>query len=381
MFKNIKLFPPFNFFIWLTFYSAVAVVYFAKITGSYALAVSLFSVSQLAKAAWEVPSGVFSDKYGRRRCLIGGAWLSCLSTFFLAAAGNYWLLLVGMIFAGASQACFSGNNDALLYESLPKLNRQGKYTLYLGKTRSVTEGSFLAGALIGSLLVAHSYSLLMWLSLIPQLIGLSMSYGFIEPRRRLVTDQGGHLSLKAALRFFKSSQALRRLGLVQAIQLGIGEGSWPLVIVFYNSMLPAWLASLIVTSHFLISIVSYRLSGWIIKKLSALTLLIMQEVYARIIFLFALLLPTAASPILMALASILFGAGEVAKSLLLQERLTNNQRATMSSTVSLVGSGLYAICSVLLGFLADQWGIVNTLLTVQVLSLPILWLYLQLRKN
>jgi MFS family permease len=381
MFKNIKLFQPFNFFIWLIFYTAVEVVYFARITGSYALAVSLFSISQLTKAVLEVPSGIFSDTYGRRQCQIIGAWLSFLAVLLYALASNYWVLVLGSIGFGASQAFFSGNNDALLFESLPKARRQQHYENHLGKIQSTGQFSLMVGGLVGAVISPWSMSLLLWLSLIPQIIGLIISYRFSEPRKHLVKEETEYGSLKTAVKLFKTNLALRRLSLAQIIQFGVGEASWQLVIVFYNLMLPVWLAGMVVTSHFLISAVSYRLSGRVIKRLSALKLLIYQEVYGRIIFVTALLLPTPASPVMMALASVLYGPGEVAKNSLLQEKFTDKQRATMSSLVSLVGSVFYAICGVIFGIMADKFGVTKTLLTVQLLLLPVLWIYLKLRKN
>lgn len=381
MFKNLKLFQPFNFFIWMTFYTAVTVIYFAKITGSYALAISLFSIVQISRATLEVPSGIFSDKFGRRQCQIIGAWLSLLTVFLFALAQNYWVLVIGAIFSGASQAFFSGNNDAMLFESLSRVKRQEKYSCHLGKIRSTTEMSFMVGSLIGSIIVKYSYSLLMWLSLVPQLIGLILSYQFVEPKRHLLQEKEKAGHLRQAIKLFKVNLSLRRLSLIQIIQFGLGEASWPLMIVFYNSILPAWQASLVVTSHFLISFFSYRLSGRVIKKMSALGLLIFGEVYSSILCLLALIFPTVFSPLIIAVASVVFGPSEVAKNTLIQEKLTVRQRATMSSMVSLVGSIFYAISGVFLGSMADSIGVNKTLITVQILLLPTLWLFIKIRKN
>ncbi|KKP65671.1 MAG: hypothetical protein US74_C0034G0015, partial [Parcubacteria group bacterium GW2011_GWA2_38_13] len=65
--KNIKLLAFFNFFTDLQFHSAVLVIYFAKVTNSFTLAMSLFAVSMISSALFEVPTGIFSDLIGRKR--------------------------------------------------------------------------------------------------------------------------------------------------------------------------------------------------------------------------------------------------------------------------------------------------------------------------
>ncbi len=380
MFKNIKLFQPFNFFIWMTFYTPLASIYFARVTGSYALALSIFSISQLIRAILEVPSGIFSDTYGRRQCLIIGAWLSFLAVTTYALAGNYWVLVIGAIFSGASNACFSGNNDALLFESLPQSQRHEKYQENLGRANSIMELSFLIGGVAGGIIVNWSWPLIMWLSLVPQLIGLIISYRFKEPSVHVVSDRGAYSHLREACQLFRSNLRLRYLGLAMIIGVGIGEATWPLVAVFYNSVIPVWLVGFMVSANFLISAVSYRLSGRVLKKFKALKMLIFAQIYSRIMFSAGVIFPSVFSPALMALASIFYGPGEVAQNSLLQAELTSKQRATMSSMVSLLGSGFYAICAVVAGVMTDKVGVGKTLLVAQIALLPVLWLYLKMKK-
>ena len=64
--RNVRLFYWFNFFCDFRLLAAVAVIYFAHLTGSYALAMSIFSLTFIAQTACEVPTGVFSDRVGRK---------------------------------------------------------------------------------------------------------------------------------------------------------------------------------------------------------------------------------------------------------------------------------------------------------------------------
>ena len=64
--SNIALLRAFYFCSDFRLYGPVAILYFAQVTGSFAQGLSVFSVAMLAAALLEVPTGVFSDRIGRR---------------------------------------------------------------------------------------------------------------------------------------------------------------------------------------------------------------------------------------------------------------------------------------------------------------------------
>ena len=57
--KNIKILTWFNFFTDFLLYAPVAIIYFERITGSYALGMSIFSIIMIGSALFEVPTGIF----------------------------------------------------------------------------------------------------------------------------------------------------------------------------------------------------------------------------------------------------------------------------------------------------------------------------------
>ena len=108
--KNIGLMPLFNFLIYTKLFTGIISVYFAKVTGSYAVGISLFAIIQVSLALMEVPTGVFSDTLGRRKFLIIGAVLSLMSVLFFAIGSSYLMLALGAMFVGISEAFFFCNN-------------------------------------------------------------------------------------------------------------------------------------------------------------------------------------------------------------------------------------------------------------------------------
>ena len=67
--KNIKLLSWFNFLLDFKFYAPIAIIYFAKVSGSFALGMSVFSLTMLSSAFFEVPTGVYSDMIGRKKTI------------------------------------------------------------------------------------------------------------------------------------------------------------------------------------------------------------------------------------------------------------------------------------------------------------------------
>lgn len=131
--KNIKILTWFNFFTDFRLYAPIAIIYFAKVSGSYALGMSIFSITMISSALFEVPTGIFSDMIGRRKTVIFGAVSAVIYACLYALNHSYWLLAVGALFEGLSRSFYSGNNDALLHDTLSEEGNQHRYDEFLGK--------------------------------------------------------------------------------------------------------------------------------------------------------------------------------------------------------------------------------------------------------
>src|SRR3990167_426786 len=111
--KNVRFLSIFNFLIGFTFFAPLAIIYFAKVSGSYTLGTSIFGVIMLSAAVFEVPTGVVSDKVGRKYTIILGSWARVAAFIFYAIGQSYLFLVIGAILEGLSRSFYSGNNDAL----------------------------------------------------------------------------------------------------------------------------------------------------------------------------------------------------------------------------------------------------------------------------
>lgn len=374
--KNIKHIALFNFFLSFRFYSPVLIIYFVRVTGSYALGTSIFSITMISSALLEVPTGVFSDMIGRKRTLVLGAMATMISTALYATGGFYWVLTLGAIFEGLSRALYSGNNQALLHDTLAETNEEGEYSEFYGKTMSAEHLGLVITAIAGGIIANWSFPLVMWLSVIPAVIGVFVSLKIVEPKVHKRDDANIYSHLSEAFKNFKGNRKLRKLSLSSIIGYGQGEAGFQFRPAFIETLWPVWAIGI---AHALSNVgatLSYYFSGKLIKRFGALKVLMGGKVYALVSNTIAFAFPTIASPAILASNSLFHGSGSTSKSSLMQKEYTNEQRSTMESLNSLGGSLFFAIVSFALGLTADTLSPSKALLLLQILaivSLYILW--------
>jgi MFS family permease len=104
---------------------------------------------------FELPTGVFADKFGRKTLLVFGAVLSMFEFIILLYAYNFWTFALVVFLAGLSSACTSGARNALLYDSLLTANKQNSFEKIVGRMNSLDFISSIIAAISGSVLAKY----------------------------------------------------------------------------------------------------------------------------------------------------------------------------------------------------------------------------------
>lgn len=373
--RNIKLLAWVNFFTDLIFFAPVGIIYFSKIVGSYALGMSLFSLMMISASLFELPTGIFSDKIGRKNTVILGSAAGLIAFIFYAVGHNYMVLALGAIIEGIMRSFYSGNNDAFLHNILSQSKQQHKYHEYLGKVSSTTQIALALAAVIGSFIANYSFALLMWISVIPKVFCLIVSFLLTEPEHPNHGRTNIYQHMGKALVAFRDNRKLRLITIAATIRYALGEAGYEFRAVFVNTLWPLWAVGF---SNFLSNIggaFSFYISGKTIDRFSPRVVLWFEIVSNRIVNLISLLFPTVVSPALMGSTSITFGPGTVAVNMLLQQEFSADERATMGSLTSLFGSLGLAVTGFFIGYIADIYGPVKALLVIQILLFIPLWFY------
>lgn len=374
--RNLRLLAWFNFCLDFRLYGPVIILYFSRVAGSYTLGMSVFAITQLASAVFEVPTGVFSDWIGRKRTLIIGAGAGTLS-IICYALGSYEWLVVGAIAEGFARALFSGNNNALLYDTLTQMGRPDEYQEYLGRVGSMFQVALAISAIIGSMIAFVSFSLVMWLSVIPQFLCLLLGLFMVEPTVHDKRSDGNlYAHLGTAIRLIFRNHKLRTISLASMLGFAFGESAFQMRSAFINLLWPVWAIGIAQTISNITAAFSFYLSGPIIKRFGELRLLLLGDGVSISLNTIALAVPTVLSPVLMGATSIFFGVNMVAKDGLMQREFSQEQRATMGSLTALGGSLAFGGYSLFLGAMADRFGVTAALLFTEFLSVFVILLYI-----
>lgn len=378
--KNIRLIAWFNLFLGLQFHVIIAPVYFKHVTGSLTLASVVLASTFVFTAALEVPTGVISDRIGRRNTTIVGAVASVIAIAFYAWGLNFWILIAGSFFEGVRRALLSGNLEALLFESLRDGGDEHAYAHNFGRTQSVLEIALALCGPVGSGIAAWDLRAAVALGIIPQLACVMVALRLTEPERKRehVGNTFNHIGL--AVRAFKNNRRLRLVTVANSINYGLGEATYFFRPAFFAAVWPLWalgLAQLI--SNFGTASSSW-FAGPIIKRFGVVRSVFCSSVAQRGFGIVSTAYPTVASPVLYAMNSFGYGPRNVGERTLLQQEFTDEQRATMGSLISLLGSLVLAVGLVCEGVVADATSAAVSLLAAQVVLLVPLVIYISLMR-
>ncbi|MEI8232510.1 MAG: MFS transporter [bacterium] len=379
--KNIRLLKIFNFLIGFSLFAPLAIIYFARVSGSYTLGASIFGITMLASAIFEVPTGVWSDRVGRRGTIVLGSWARVIAFILYAIGLSYWWLVAGAILEGLSRSFYSGNNDAFLHDTLADDGMEGDYDEHLGKTSSTEQLAMGISALLGGIIANFSFTFLLWVSVVSQIMMLIISYRFVEPRSRSTVNTNVYLHVKDAIKLFFHNRKLRLLSIASMLDYSISEIKWEFSSAFTATVWPLWAIGI---SRMLPSFgasIGFYFSSKIIRKFDAFKLLLFDSMMGKIIGFIAYGIPNILSPILLSLNSFMYGFGSVAENSLMQKEFSDHQRATMSSLNSLGGSVGFAFMSIVLGGMTDAMGPAKAMIILTIISLPVTYLYWILFRN
>src|SRR6188474_2948184 len=123
---------------------------------------------------FEVPSGALADKLGRKHLVVFSTALMVVEMLLLClmpiGAGplTFWMFLGNRIVSGMAEACCSGADEALVYDSLPAENRAAAWTRVLARMMRWQSITFMIVALIGAATYSQDF-----MNRLPGLAGLT----------------------------------------------------------------------------------------------------------------------------------------------------------------------------------------------------------------
>jgi len=153
--RNIPLFIAFRVFFNARFYYPVLGVLFLDLGLSLEQYAALNVIWAVTILLLEIPSGALADVIGRRWMVIlaGALMVMEMAVFAFAPAGEWLfpLLVLNRILSGAAEACASGADEALAYDSLPAEGREERWRAVLANLMRWSSGGFFVAMILGAL--------------------------------------------------------------------------------------------------------------------------------------------------------------------------------------------------------------------------------------
>jgi MFS family permease len=203
-----------NLFLEFYFISPVVVFFYQQRGLDYFQILSLESILVLFIFLFEVPTGIFADRYGKRTAIILGVALRFIQLVIFLFAKNFFLFAFSFALYGISITLFSGTLEALIYDYLKQKNdvnlmkeAMGNYGFFgfIPAVIAPVVGSFIAKDLS-----SDQFKILIFMSITTTIIGLIISF-FIEKSDDHAPDKNPFTILKKGVKIIRENRSLLRI--------------------------------------------------------------------------------------------------------------------------------------------------------------------------
>ena len=368
--KNIPLLYGFSFFDQFMIVIALWVPYLATQGIGMRQFMEMQALFALVILCGEVPSGLLSDLWGRKKTLLLGSTLKAVSFSLLPLCSSYESFLFYHLMMGIALSMISGGDVALLYDSyLAAGGEKSRGTAILGNEKLAAQSGTAVSALVGGAVVTLSYGHLLWANAILGWIPVVLVLGITEPPASVDKAKKRSDQFKEVLSNILVRDAATRLVFFNLVVGGTGG----LVMFWVNqrywqeSGVPlAWFGVLSAAYGLLFGLVArcaalgVRRYGW--RPLLAAVGVLPIVAYFGMASLFGwggILLGT--------LGVVGRGLGSVLFLEVLNERISSAFRATVISLANLGVRASFCLLGPLVGHGIDAWGLPSVLSALGIL--------------
>ncbi len=161
---------------------------------------------------FEVPSSYLADHWGRKKTIILGLFLSIIYFSIFLFAHSFLWFAVAAFFYGAANACMTGTDVALVYDTEKELKNSKKTLGKLGKFHAARRLFKVVGAVVGAYiakdLFAWQFNTLILIDIFSLLIALTFAARLVEPRHKMDLEKQEAGVMKDAISLFRNNKIL-----------------------------------------------------------------------------------------------------------------------------------------------------------------------------
>ncbi len=362
--RNIKVFRLYYMLWRFKPLATLMLVYFAQITSSFANAMGVFSVLSICCAVSKIPSGIISDKIGRKPVILLGSALLALSFILLAFSGQYnvgWLLFAYALLAGVSEAMISGTTDALMFETMEELHQTENFKILYSKSMLSDQLGCAIGALSAmSITYYFPLQVVAWFATVPVVLQFFVSFYFVEPKQIRKKYRQENFKVMAVFRHFIKNKKLMFYTTADIFFSTLGDVSHRFESVYFKLFASDWVISLARVLKHVMGMIGFAIVPYIkkIKSDKIYWLSIVCNVLVRSVAVWA---NNIFSPFIHMFINFFYATASTAKTDILQSEFLPQYRASSQSVIMFVKSIYMALVMYLIGVVADMWGILSAM--------------------
>ncbi|MCK9272361.1 MFS transporter [Candidatus Gracilibacteria bacterium] len=359
--KNIYLFYSISFLETFVFTTAIWAFFFTSyLNFSFGQALFLITLSGITATIFEVPSGVWADRFGRKKLYILGTILLILNLVFWALSTSFCCFIIAGIINGIGGAIISGNLEALVHDNLEEEGNEKEFRdIGSNSYISVFLGRAISASVSGFLFVVNPL-LPVYFTLFSKIIILILTIFLKEPTQILSVHKNDFLHLKETFNFLLKHKFIFNFMLILGLLSGIGN-------VYFFTQQPYFrqlgFSIEFIGIIFTIGALFSALGSYLFKKISnyfndkqILNIMLLMVFFVSVLF---SLFQREFALVAVIIVSIMFGFVMTFGNNFLIHKVPKNQKSTILSTFSFFIIICYSFFNIILSLIIGKVGLVN----------------------
>jgi MFS family permease len=367
---SIKLLYGFAFFSPFMIVIPVWVPYLASHGITMRQFMELQAVFAMVILCGEVPTGLLSDLWGRKKTLLLGSTLKAISFSLLPLWSSYDGFLLYHLMMGIALSMISGGDVALLYDAhLAAGGERSRGTAVLGNMKLLAQTGAAVSALLGGAIVTLSYGHLLWANAILSWIPPLLVLGVTEPRTAREKGRKPVADFKDVLSTTLVRDGATRLVFLNLIVLGTAGlvMVWTRQKYFQDVGVPLAYFGALDAGYQLLSGFAGRSTALVSARYGRRPLLVAVGGLPIIAYFGMAWFFGWPGIIFGLLIQVSRGLGDVLFLNALNEKISSAFRATVMSIANLGTRGAFVLLGPLVGYGIDTWGLPSVLAALGIL--------------
>lgn len=239
---------------------------------------TLSLVFSLTSLVAEIPTGYLADRFGRKRTMLLGVVLLIAANIFAFFAHGFFEFSFFFALLALASSCFSGTEEALLYDTLKETKQESKMTAYNGKlfaSRSILKMILPPlCAIIASDLADWQFHIVIGIDILASLGAFWCFTQLVEPTHRLRVLNREFDILRQSIDTIRNHPFLFRASMNKTLLFIGGVIYWKAYqpVLTNHGISVAWLGAFYVFLHGSAFLIRY-FAGAIEKRVGAVPLL------------------------------------------------------------------------------------------------------------